>query len=279
MNYKIDINNIIYKNKESPFDEELNSTNLLLEDNNNTQHKTKTFEDVLKETNFKFQNLIKTIVKKNSNNNFLDKIIKDIIHLQYIFKNKILDNNYINKIPDNIEIKNNFKNIEMTNNISYKYISQEETKDTYTNDINFKNIKNVQENINTNINLKNENILNYNKNSNSEKLENTNRLAGIKYNSKNNKLNPYLNNKDNNIRFICKKRNREEKDINSKNKKDIFIKIKELYNLYNKNIKNNNKNISIYQILEDNILFFKKNITIIENNIPICVIYFNHELI
>lgn len=79
--------------------------------------------------------------------------------------------------------------------------------------------------------------------------------------------------------FICKKRNREEKDINSKNKKDIFIKIKESYNLYNKNIKNNNKNISIYQILEDNILFFKKNITIIENNIPICVIYFNHELI
>ena len=275
---KIEINDIIYKEEESSFEEKLNNISLLLEDNkNNNKNKPKSFEDVLSETKQKFQNLIKNIKEKKISNNYLDKIIKDNIHLQYIFKNKNLGLYNINTIPNNIELKNNFKNIEKNN---YTYISIEETKETNTVDKNFKSNKRIQENIKANINIKNENLINYNKNSSSEKLEKITGLEGIKCNSKNNKSNPNLNNMNNNNKsFICKKRYREEKDMNNKYKTDIFNKIKELYNIYNKSFKSNNKEISIYQIHEDNYLFFKKSITIIENKIPICVIYFNHEFI
>ena len=288
-----DLSEIINKDEQSSFDETLNNLNLLLEDNinikkNNNKINTKTFEDVLSETKNKFQKLTKTFEKIKIPNNFMDKIIKNNIHLQYIFKDKNLNIDDIYNIPKYIESKNNFKNKEEnkdSNNFIDEY-SKEETKDTKTNNkffyMNIIKNKNESKNIFSKINKIKDFIIYDNKTYNSENLENMTNIVGIKSNYNKNQLNfssNIKNKENNNISLIGKKRNNEDKNLNNINKEDIINEIRHLYDKYNKNNKRNFINNSYYKLYEDIDGFFKKNITIIENNYPICVIYFKHKII
>ena len=288
-----DLSEIINKDEQSSFDETLNNLNLLLEDNinikkNNNKINTKTFEDVLSETKNKFQKLTKTFEKIKIPNNFMDKIIKNNIHLQYIFKDKNLNIDDIYNIPKYIESKNNFKNKEEnkdSNNFIDEY-SKEETKDTKTNNkfyyMNIIKNKNESKNIFSKINEIKDFIIYDNKTYNSENLENMTNIVGIKSNYNKNQLNfssNIKNKENNNISLIGKKRNNEDKNLNNINKEDIINEIRQLYDKYNKNHKRNFINNSDYKLYEDIDGFFKKKITIIENNYPICVIYFNHKII
>ena len=82
-------------------------------------------------------------------------------------------------------------------------------------------------------------------------------------------------NKNKNIKLLGKKREKVEKEdkiCKTMNNENIFYDINKLYNNYNGKEK-------IYKLYENNKGFFDKNITIVEANIPICIIYFNHEII
>ena len=86
----------------------------------------------------------------------------------------------------------------------------------------------------------------------------------------------FEDNYNKNIKLLGKKREKVEKEDKISNKtmnnENIFYDINKLYNNYNGKEK-------IYKLYENNKGFFDKNITVVEANIPICIIYFNHEII
>ena len=293
MNSKFEINDlsdIMNINDNSSFNETFNDINLALDDNitiqeNNNKIELKTFEEVLKDTKNKFKKLTKNKDIFKAPYTFIDKIKKDNIHLQYIFKDKNINFDNIYNIPEVLEFKNNLKNKEEIKSSIIDF-SKEDTKDTKTFDKIFyknnQNNKNEFSNIYTKLNIKKDFPNNDDKIYNSEKLENMTEFVGINSNFENNEYNFGSNVKikeKSNINLIGKKRNNEEKNISKKNKESIFNEINELYNQYNKNYKKKCVNNSIYKIYEDTNFFFKINFTIIEKNIPICVIYFDHKLI
>ena len=142
MSIKFDFNNlsgIIFKEEEDSADETINNINLELGDNNyiktNLQRKLNKFEDAINFAKNKFDNLCKKS-DKISSPKFVPEILKDNIHLQYIFKN-------INKVSDmtkTIEIKKNLMD-EDNNQNSFNSI-EEKTKETNSSDKRKNNIKN-----------------------------------------------------------------------------------------------------------------------------------------
>ena len=78
------------------------------------------------------------------------------------------------------------------------------------------------------------------------------------------------------FQLIGKKRKKRNNEV--KNDKNIYDNEKIFNNIYNL-YKEYNGNGPDYKILEKQNGFFRKNYTIIEKNIPICVIYFQNKLI
>ena len=281
MSIKFDFNNlsgIIFKEEEDSADETINNINLELGDNNyiktNLQRKLNKFEDAINFAKNKFDNLCKKS-DKISSPKFVPEILKDNIHLQYIFKN-------INKVSDmtkTIEIKKNLMD-EDNNQNSFNSI-EEKTKETNSSDKRKNNIKNDINNysdqkLNNNFKDIKKNIFffnddkiftdNFEKNIYSDKLKlipsyDINQLFN------NNNLNVNANKKQN-LNFIGKKRGNKENN-EKQTILDIFNEIKILYDKY---IGKGPE----YKLYEQG--FFDKNITVVEKGIPTCIIYFNRKL-
>ena len=285
MSTKLDFNNlsgIISKEEEDSGDETINNINVILGGNNyiesNSQKKQNEFEDAVNFAKYKFDKLCKNS-EKNSSPKFVPEILKDNIHLQYIFKN-------IDQLSDMtkiLEISKNVKN-EDNNQNSFNTI-EEKTKDTNYTDKRKDNIKNDINNIFSDKKVSNnfkdinkKNIFffnddkiftdNFEKNKDSDKLYLQNYDINQLFN--NNNLN-YNVNKKQNLNFIGKKRGNKENKENKEmqNILNIYNEIKQLFDKY---IGKSPE----YKLYEQG--FFNKNITVVEKGIPTCIIYFNRIL-
>ena len=283
MSHKLDFSNLseILKEEDDSSDETINNINLMLGGNNifknNSQKKQNQFEDVLNITKNKFDKLCKNSEKKNNSPLYVPEILKDNIHLQYIFKN--ID--HLFDMTNLLEIKKNCKNEDKDNNQNSFNTIEEKTKDTNSsdkrkdnkNDINNysdKKTNNMFKDINSkNIFFINDDKIfsdNFENNVDSDKLKlkpnyDINQILFI-----NNNLNVNVNKKQN-LKFIGKKRENKE---NSKIEK-IFNEIKLLFNKYTGKIQE-------YKLYEQSKGIFEKNVTVIEKGIPTCIIYFNRIL-
>ena len=219
---------------------------------------------------------------KNEFENPNDDIISDelINDINISSKQNIINKNYDNTFYNS---KINNKNAEKSINIYFKKdkklctldINEDTTKDTDTinkKDIASKKVKNVNDNQDLNknhfllVNTKNNLINNCDE-----------QLNLIKINSKIdcNRYKYIINlqfdlDRNHKLNLIGNKRKNEDKTIY--NNEEKFNNICELYNKYIGNSPD-------YKILEQKNGFFNKNYTIIEGDIPICVIYFQNKLI
>lgn len=230
--------------------------------------KKDSFNDALRETKSKFNEFCK-INYNNQNSNLIENIKNKNIHMKYIFKK-----NNLNKVDDIIndeaiidELCKNISNKKYNKSISYIDNNKEETKDTdKKNWIDHENKNDYKDYFDMKMN-------NYstidNTNYNYEKVENIDEFVKIKNNSNNNHDLFNQNNKN----LLCKKRNNDCSYIKIAN--NLIEEILNLYKDYNTG-KKDQKNEE-YRIYEDGIL--KKNITIIENNQPICAIYIEKKVI
>lgn len=234
--------------------------------------KKDSFNEALKTTKSKFNAFCKTNYNIQ-NSNIIENIKDKNIHTQYIFKKKNL-----NKVDDIIndesiinELCKNISNKKCNKIISYIDKSKEETKDTDK-----QSWRDLDNKIDTKdyFDMKMNNFSNFDtKISNHEKIENINEIIEIKNNNNNNHD---LLNQNTNLNLLCKKRNNDCSYIKSANNSIKLIdEILSLYNDYNKE-KKDQKNEE-YRIYEDG--FLKKTILIIENKVPICIIYIEKEVI
>ena len=205
-------------------------------------------------------------------------------------KNNLENNKEVNNM-DNIESKiNNLSNQkylnDMHNNNLNLFTKEEEAKTkANTNDKNYSiKMDSIKSDINENEQIKNLSKDVYYKYNDDYKINYDNsddKFDSDKFNNNcNYKIfedNNYKKNinKNKNIKLLGKKREKVEKEdkiCKTMNNENIFYDINKLYNNYNGKEK-------IYKLYENNKGFFDKNITIGEANIPICIIYFNHEII
>jgi hypothetical protein len=231
--------------------------------------KKDSFNDALRATKSKFNEFCK-INDNNQNSNLIENIKNKNIHMKYIFKK-----NNLNKVDDIIndeaiidELCKNISNKKYNKSVSYIDNNKEETKDTdKKNWIDHENKNDYKDYFDMKMN-------NYstidNTNYNYEKVENIDEFVKIKNNSNNNHD---LFNQNTNKNLLCKKRNNDCSYIKIAN--NLIEEILNLYKDYNTG-KKDQKNEE-YRIYEDGIL--KKNITIIENNQPICAIYIEKKVI
>ena len=231
--------------------------------------KKDSFNDALRATKSKFNEFCK-INDNNQNSNLIENIKNKNIHMKYIFKK-----NNLNKVDDIIndeaiidELCKNISNKKYNKSISYIDNNKEETKDTdKKNWIDHENKNDYKDYFDMKMN-------NYstidNTNYNYEKVENIDEFVKIKNNSNNNHD---LFNQNTNKNLLCKKRNNDCSYIKIAN--NLIEEILNLYKDYNTG-KKDQKNEE-YRIYEDGIL--KKNITIIENKQPICIIYIEKKVI
>lgn len=202
----------------------------------------------------------------NSNSNYLiQKKTKESIS-----KNKKLYNiNNINLIQKEEEVKTkantNDKHYSIKmNSIKSDINENEQIKNLSNNEINSKNVY-----YNYNDDYK---ILNDNSDDKFDSDKFNNNCINKTFEYKNSKKNI---NKSEKIKLLGKKREKDEIDEKSfkiMNNENIFFDINNLYNNYIGKEK-------IYKIYENKKGFFEKNITIVEEGIPICIIYFKHEII
>ena len=248
------------------------------------------------ETNYEFDNLTGIIPKEDK---ISDESFNDlkVFFKENIFKNDKKNKNHYtpknkyksNKIGKNMYTKQE-KNEELENS-SDLGIQEKETKDTntdnksdhkknntcgddlqrYSNKLDENQCININEFIivNDKNNIKKD-LINY-----EDKLMNLIKInSSIDYKKSKLKIDFEFDlDKNYKYKLIGKKRNNENKNntIENDNEK-IFNNI---YNLYKK-YKGNDPN---YKILEQQNGFINKIYTIIENNIPICIIYFQNKLI
>jgi len=232
--------------------------------------KKDSFNEVLKAAKSKFNAFCK-INSNIQNSNIIENIQNKNIHTQYIFKKKNLNNvdGIINDESIINELCKNISNKKGNKSISYIDNNKEETKDTdKQNLIGLDNKIDIKDYYDMKMN--NYSIFDT-KISNHEKIENIHEFVEIK---KNNNNNHDLFNQKTNLNLLCKKRNNDCSNIKSTN--NLIDEIKNLYNHYNK--KNINQKNEEYRYYEE-AGFFKKNITIIENKVPICVIYIEKKVI
>lgn len=199
------------------------------------------------------------ISKKNNNSkNLSSNFFKDNTHLQSFINN-------INNLTKNSKIDNNKGNLE---NKEGKTIET-----NYTDKILFKKIDNkeiLDKNKIPNININNfifiddkkilvENLDNIIESKNIKLSYDEQDFSHIKID-----INMKIDRKKNN-QFLGKKRE-------NLNNQRIFNEINELYSQYNGNSPD-------YKLFVNKNGLFKKNITVVEENIPLCVIYFTKESI
>ena len=270
-----DLSGIIFKEEEDSGDETINNINLILGGNNNiktnSQKKLNNLDNALDFAKSKFDKLCKNSEKIKSSK-FIPEIIKDNIHLQYIFK----DIGHLSDMLKVVEIKKKFQNEgNSQNNNSFNTI-EEKTKDTYStykikdnikndNYYSDKKVNNNFKDINKNINDDTLFFDNFENNCDIDKLK-SKQNYDINQLINNNNLNVNVNKKQN-FNFIGKKRgNKENNKI-----ENLFNEIKVLFNKY---IGKSPE----YKLFEQRKGIFEKNITVVEKGIPSCIIYFNKIL-
>ena len=225
--------------------------------------------------------------KNDSKNNYsFENTLKDK-------KSKKLNNS------KNIDIKqklNKLKNYNYSNdkhNINLIFTKEEEKTKAYTNDKNYSTkINSIKYDINENEQINNFNVMNnkdvydefnddykmYGNSDDKFDLDKFNNNLNNKTFEGNNNLKQNINNKQKKMKFLGKKREKVEivekveKTFKTMDNENIFSDINNLYKNYNEKEK-------IYKLYENKKGFFDKNITIVEEGIPICIIYFEHEII
>jgi hypothetical protein len=240
-----------------------------LKDDFGYEMKKDNFNDALRAAKSKFNSFCKNY--NNQNSNLIENIQNKNIHTQYIFKNKNLNrvDDIINDEATINELCKNLSNKKYKKSNSYIDNNNEETKDTdkqkwgdFENKIDNKDYFDMKMN-------------NYStfetKVSNHEKIENIYEFTQIKKNNNNHDL----VNQNNNVSLLGKKRNNDCSYIRDAN--NLIDEIKNLYNIYNKEKKDQQS--EEYKIYEEDVGFFKKDMTIIENKKGICTIYIEKKVI
>ena len=249
-------------------------------------------------TNYEFDNISGIIPKEDK---ISDESVNDLKAFlkENIFENdkkiknhytpKKNKNNQSNKICENFSF-NQEKNEEFENSLDLG-IQEKETKDTNTDDKSahkknntyggdFQGYSNILDenqciNINKYIIVNDKNNIKKDLNNYEDKLMNLIKInSSVDYKKSKFKIDFEFDlDKNYNYKLIGKKRNNENKNntIENDNEK-IFNNIYNLYKIY----KGDGPD---YRILEQQNGFLNKIYTIIENNIPICIIYFQNKLI
>lgn len=274
-----------------------NNLDTINNNDNNTANNNERFEvrrnpfnDAIERAGNKLAELINHSNKiRNSDINIVAKVLDENLNVIPIFKKSKYFNNIINDIAKK---NNNEKNINTRTNsneiISSSNINNNKEK---KNLINNSQINCTQNNIflernssnNTNESRNERCAPNINVQNIIVKFQNTN-LNEItsRINPQNNindnnlllNINSNINmNNNNTMKFIGNKRNLDKNNVEKTEKENIFEEIKNLFN----NFKNQEQ--SENAIYENKSGFFEKNVTIIMNNKPFCIIYLNRSFI
>ena len=233
------------------------------------EKKKDSFNEALRATKSKFNDFCKIKYNKK-NSNIIENIKNKNIHTQYIFKKKNLnkvddiinDEDTIDELCKNIRNKKYNKSID--NNL-------EKTKDTDKKNLNDLDNKTDKNNY-FDITLNNFSFIDT-KTSNNERIENIGEFIQVKNNNNNNQG---LLNQNTNQNLLCKKRNNDCSNI-KEDANNLMNEIQNLYNNYNKGKKD--QRYGEYKIYEENIGYFSKILTIIENSVVICIIYIEKKVI
>ena len=267
------------------------NNNITANNNERFEVKTNPFIDAINRAGDKLSQLIKHSENiRNSDINIVAKVLDENFNVIPIFKKSKYFNNIINDIPKK---NNNEKNINTRTN------SNEINRSSNTNKEKKNLINNSQINCNQNNLFLERNLPNNTNNTNASrndrcapninvqniivKFPNLNEITS-RINPQNNindnnlllniNSNINLNNNNNNtMKFIGNKRNLDNKNAEKTEKEKIFEEIKNLFN----NFKNKEK--SENAIYENKSGFFEKNVTIIMNNKPFCIIYLSRSFI
>jgi hypothetical protein len=232
---------------------DLEDINTNVEQNYN-EDSSSTFEKAMEETKKKLFSFA-----KNLNNSeclqIFQKIIDNNIYVSANYKSKRygMDTNH-DFLPKYLEEKKDCNNINSNDNKNIFFYKDENRNEDY--------IK-KKENEQTKVIIKP--LINFNTIFIKEDKE-SNNLDRIN-------VQENLQNNNNNFKLLGNKRNLDEKDKSNIEKKVIYDEIKEIYNNY-QNSKDENKPLHIYSQG-----FIDKNETIIIDNKPICVVYFQNELL
>ena len=250
-------------------EENINDNYFQLKDDFIYEKEKDSFNEALRATKSKFNEFCQINYNKK-NSNIIENIKNKNIHTQYIFKKKNL-----NKVDDIIndedtidELCKNIRNKKYNKNID-NYL--EKTKDTDK-----KNLKDLDNKTDKNdyfdITLNNYSFIDT-KTSNNERIENIGEFIQVKNNNNNNQG---LLNQNTNQNLLCKKRNNDCSYI-KEDANNLMNEIQNLYNNYNKGKKD--QRYGEYKIYEENIGYFSKILTIIENSEVICIIYIEKKVI
>lgn len=237
-----DFKDIMDKNDQDTFDEILNNLNLAIDEEKPTQNYSTNNSDQFEHASLIEDNTYNNIYKpKSKSNAFIQKELKNSSYKKCIKEFNIIDN-----ITDNLNFLKNCKNEkEILKNFTLN-IKEEEETDFQTKNVDIN--ENSEKKSCSLSNRKDINIKNY---------YFTNEMSDIGANKR--------------LKFIGKKRFKKPEVINNENE-DILLEIKNLYEKYNK------KDL-YYKLYQQNKGFFEKNITVVEEGIPVCVIYLYHNMI
>lgn len=221
-----------------------------------SKNKSYSFENILREETI-HQNH-----KNNNSQNLLQKQIKENLYLKK-FKTKKININLITK-EEKTKTKSNTDDKKYS--INMNYIKSDDNEDEQNNKISNNDMNSRDAYYIYNDDYK---IL-YNNSDDKFDLDNFNNNC-INKTLTNNKFSKSII-KNKKLKLLGKKREKSEKIEKVISNENIFFEINKLYKQY---IGNEKK----YQLYENKKGFFEKNITIVEEGIPICVIYFKHEII
>lgn len=221
-----------------------------------SKNKSYSFENILREETI-HQNY-----KNNNSKNLLQKQIKENLYLKK-FKTKKININLITK-EEKTKTKSNTDDKKYS--INMNYIKSDDNEDEQNNKISNNDMNSRDAYYIYNDDYK---IL-YNNSDDKFDLDNFNNNC-INKTLTNNKFSKSII-KNKKLKLLGKKREKSEKIEKVISNENIFFEINKLYKQY---IGNEKK----FQLYENKKGFFEKNITIVEEGIPICVIYFKHEII
>lgn len=221
-----------------------------------SKNKSYSFENILREETI-HQNH-----KNNNSQNLLQKQIKENLYLKK-FKTKKININLITK-EEKTKTKSNTDDKKYS--INMNYIKSDDNEDEQNNKISNNDMNSRDAYYIYNDDYK---IL-YNNSDDKFDLDNFNNNC-INKTLTNNKFSKSII-KNKKLKLLGKKREKSEKIEKVISNENIFFEINKLYKQY---IGNEKK----FQLYENKKGFFEKNITIVEEGIPICVIYFKHEII
>jgi hypothetical protein len=237
-----DFKDIMDKNDQDTFDEILNNLNLAIDEEKPTQNCSTNNSDQFDHELLIEDNTYNNIYKcKSKSKAFIQKELKNSSYKKCIKEFNIIDN-----ITDNLNFLKKCKN-------------KEEILKTFT--------LNIKEEEETDYKTKN-----YDINENSEKKScslSKSRDINIKNYYFTNEMSDVGANKG--LKFTGKKRFKKPEVVNNENE-DILLEIKNLYEKYNR------KDL-YYKLYQQDKGVFEKNITVVEEGIPVCVIYLFRNMI